>query len=62
MSKKQLIQNMISDIPENKLDIVLSFLKLILQEESEINNSLLSEYTLSKTWLIKEEDAAWKYL
>lgn len=62
MSKKQLIQNMISDIPENKLDIVLSFLKFILQEESEINNSLLSEYTLSKTWLSKEEDAAWKDL
>lgn len=62
MSKQQLLEHMISNIPENKLDIILAFVQFVLNEEFDINNSLLSEPSLAKDWLCKEEDAAWKNL
>ena len=62
MSKQQLLENLIADIPENKLDIILAFVKFVLHEESSINNSLLSEPSLAKDWLRKEEEDAWKDL
>lgn len=34
----------------------------VLYEEEEINNSLLSESSLSKDWLREEENAAWQDL
>ena len=34
----------------------------VLSEGEEINNSLLSESSLSKDWLSEEENAAWKDL
>ena len=62
MSKQQLIQHLISNAPENKLDTILAFVRFILYEENEINNALLSEPSLAKDWLNEEEDAAWKNL
>lgn len=62
MSKQQLLENLISDMPENKLDIILAFAQFIMHEEPNIDNSLLSEPSLAKDWMRKEEDAAWKNL
>ncbi len=62
MSKQQLLEHMISNVPENKLDIILAFVQFVLNEELDINNALLSEPSLAKDWLRKEEDAAWKNL
>lgn len=62
MSKQQLLEHLIADIPESKLDIILDFVNFILHDEPDINNSLLSEPSLAKDWLRKEEDNAWKNL
>lgn len=62
MSKQQKLEYMISNIPDNKLDIVLAFVEFILRQDAEINNSLLSEPSLAKDWLSEEENAAWENL
>ncbi len=62
MSKKQMIANLISTAPENKLDIILSFVEFVLGEKADIDSMLLSEPSLSKDWLLEEEDEAWKDL
>lgn len=62
MSTKQLIENLISNAPEDKLDTILAFIKLVLYEDNEINNSILSETSLAKDWLREEEDTAWQNL
>ncbi len=62
MSKQQRLEHLIPSIPDNKLDIVLAFVEFILSQETEIDNSLLSEPSLAKDWLRKEEDAAWENL
>ncbi len=62
MSTQQKIENLISHAPENKLDIILAFAQFVLLDNGEINNSLLSEPSLAKDWLLKEEDNAWQHL
>ena len=62
MSKQQLLEHLIADIPENELDIILAFVRFILHEDPDINNTFLSEPSLAKDWLRKEEDDAWKHL
>jgi len=62
MSKQQLIENLLARVPENKLDIILAFIKFILYEDNEIDNALLSEPSLSRDWLSEEEDIAWQNL
>lgn len=62
MSTKQLIENLISNAPEDKLDTILAFIKFVLYEDNAINNSILSEASLAKDWLREEEDAAWQNL
>lgn len=62
MSKQQKLEYMISNIPDNKLDIVLAFVEFILRQDAEINNSLLSEPSLAKDWLSEDENAAWENL
>lgn len=56
MSKQQLIEDLISSAPDNKLDIILAFVRFILRENDEINNALLSEPSLSRNWMREEED------
>ena len=62
MATQQMINDLISHAPENKLDIILSFVKFVLHDDDEINNSLLSEASLSKDWMCAQEDEAWKDL
>ena len=62
MSKQKLIETLISDAPESKLDIILAFIKFVLYENMEVDSYLLSEPSLSKDWLLKEEDSAWQSL
>lgn len=62
MSKQQLLENLIADVPDSKLDIILAFVKFILHEDSDVNNAFLSEPSLAKDWLRKEEDEAWEHL
>lgn len=65
MSKQQIIADLISTAPDHKLDIILSFVEFILKENDNndnIDNTLLSEISLSKDWMREEEDRAWKDL
>nr|WP_302134887.1 hypothetical protein [uncultured Schaedlerella sp.] len=62
MATQQMINDLISHAPENKLDIILSFVKFVLHDDDKINNSLLSEVSLSKDWMCAQEDEAWKDL
>lgn len=62
MSKQQLIAELISTAPDNKLDIILSFVEFVLKGNDSMDNTLLSEVSLSKDWLREEEDMAWKDL
>lgn len=62
MSKQQLIEDLISTAPDSKLDIILAFVQFVLHDSSEINNTLLSEPSLSRDWMRQEEDAAWQNL
>lgn len=62
MSTQQMLVNLISDAPEDKLNIILAFAEFVLLEGTDINNSFLSESSLSKDWLNKEEDTAWENL
>ena len=65
MSKQQIIADLISTAPDHKLDIILSFVEFILKENDNndnIDNTLLSEISLSKDWMCEEEDRAWKDL
>lgn len=62
METKQMITNLISQVPESKLDTVLAFVKFILLEDENINNTFLSEPSLAKDWMSEEEDAAWQNL
>ncbi len=62
MSKQQMIENLVSTAPENKLDIILAFIQFVLHDDREINSSFLSEPSLSKDWLKEEEDTAWQDL
>lgn len=62
MSKQQLIEALISDAPDDKLDIILAFVRSVLYDGAEIIDPLLSESSLAKDWLTVEEDLAWKDL
>lgn len=62
MSTQQTLETLISNAPENKLNIILAFAKFVLLEHIDINNSFLSEASLAKDWMSKEEDATWENL
>jgi len=62
MSTQQMLENLISDAPEDKLNIILAFAEFVLLDGTDINSSLLSEPSLAKNWLTKEEDTAWENL
>jgi len=56
--KRELLKE-IDKLPDHQLQSVLSFVQH-LQEELEI--SILSESSLTKDWLIPEEEEAWQDL
>ena len=62
MSTQQIIQDLISQAPESKLDTILAFVRFVLLEDGETSSALLSEPGLAKDWLSEEEDSAWKDL
>ena len=62
MPTQQIITDLISHAPENKLDIILSYVKFVLQENDTTNDFLLSEPSLAKDWMRTEEEEAWKDL
>lgn len=62
MSTQQTLETLISNAPEDKLNIILAFAKFVLLEDTDINNSFLSESSLAKDWMSKEKDAAWENL
>ena len=62
LSKQQMITQLISTAPDNKLDIILSFVEFILRENKDVDNMLLSEPSLAKDWMLEEENMAWKDL
>lgn len=62
MSTQQMLESLISNAPEDKLNIILAFAEFVLLKDTNINNSFLSEPSLAKDWLSKEEDVAWENL
>lgn len=61
MSIQQKINALISNALESKLKLILAFAQFVLLDAGEINNSLLSEPSIAKDWLLKEDDI-WQHL
>ncbi|MBC7474185.1 MAG: DUF2281 domain-containing protein [Candidatus Sericytochromatia bacterium] len=64
MTKKELLINEIDHIPENLIDEIIDFVQFLKVKKMKINleTTILSESSLSKDWLSKEEEEAWQYL
>jgi hypothetical protein len=63
MSKRELITRELDHMPEQDLDQLLAFLRLL--KEAHIESAvpaLAAESSLAKDWLAPEEDAAWANL
>ena len=60
MSKKELIARELDQLPEQDLDRLFVFLRVLQSEHSEKHALLAAaETSLAKDWLTPEEDAAW---
>jgi hypothetical protein len=64
MSTKDLIIHELDKTPEDVLTLVLSFIQFLntTQAQERFETALLSESSLSKDWLLPEEDEAWQSL
>ena len=63
MSKRELIANELSQMPEPDLDKLLAFLRSLKEAHAEsAMPALAAESSLAKDWLTPEEDAAWANL
>ena len=73
MNSKQQIIAEIESIPEPLLKEIIDFIqflkqkhlsqeKLDMEEINKLETALLSESSLAKDWLTKEEDEAWQHL
>lgn len=64
MSKKERIIQELDGLPDDKLQSVLNFIRELKSEEKEerIGHAIVSEPSLAKDWLKKEEDEAWRDL
>ncbi|MBO5033466.1 MAG: hypothetical protein J6C19_16130 [Lachnospiraceae bacterium] len=72
MSTLEKAIDLLQRMPENKVDTVYTYMcfvdaqmennDIVQISNQEINNSLLSEPSLSKDWLRDEEDRAWQNL
>lgn len=67
MSTLEKAMDLLQAMPENKLETVYMYMRFINSQTEndkgkEINNSLLSEFSLAKDWLSEEEDLAWQDL
>jgi hypothetical protein len=64
MSNKDILIQEIEEIPDEKLQEIIDFVRFIKsrQQEEEIGVTLVSEPSLAKDWMKPEEDAAWSDL
>ena len=65
MTSKQDLINEIETLPFNLIDEVYKYISLLKQSKEQIklnDITLASEKSLSKDWLLPEEDAAWENL
>jgi hypothetical protein len=63
MSKRELIARELDQIPEQDLDKLLAFLRLLREANADTATPMLAaESSLAKDWLTPEEDAAWANL
>jgi hypothetical protein len=63
MSKRELIVRELDHIPEQDLDKLLAFLRLLREAKADTAVPMLAaESSLAKDWLTPEEDAAWANL
>ena len=61
MSKKDEIITLLKDLPEDYAGEVLDFVQFIKKKyaSEKYENTMLSESSLKKEWLLPEEDDAW---
>ncbi|MCL2638729.1 MAG: DUF2281 domain-containing protein [Oscillospiraceae bacterium] len=64
MANKQALMNEIESLPANVIDEILHYVLFLKQLKSNTVSdiTLASEHSLSKDWLLPEEDAAWQNL
>jgi hypothetical protein len=63
MSKRELIARELDHLPEQDLDKLLAFLRLLREASAETGMPMLAaESSLARDWLTPEEDAAWANL
>jgi hypothetical protein len=63
MSKRELIARELDEMPEQDVDKLLVFLRVLKEVHTEAAMPLLAaETSLAKDWLTPEEDAAWASL
>ena len=64
MTKKDLLIDELSQIPEPYIDTVLDFVRFLKTKtfDDKFGTLALSEASLSKDWRRSEEDKAWKDL
>jgi hypothetical protein len=64
MSKKEILISEIEQVPESYLDEVLDFVYFLKSKilREKLDTAIASESSLSKDWLLPEEDEAWQGL
>jgi len=64
MTTKDLIMHELNKAPEDVLMLVQFFIQFLntAQAQERFEIALLSESSLSKNWLLPEEDEAWQHL
>lgn len=63
-NEKELVIREIENLPKPFLQEVLDFVRFLKMKagQEQLETALLSESTLSKDWLLPEEDEAWRDL
>jgi hypothetical protein len=64
MSKKEILISEIEQVPESYLDEVVDFVYFLKSKilREKLDTAIASESSLSKDWLLPEEDEAWQGL
>jgi hypothetical protein len=63
MSKRELMVQELDRLPEQDLDRLLAFLRMLSEAHAgKVPPMLAAESALAKDWLTPEEDAAWASL
>ena len=64
MTKKEILIQEIEQVPESYLDEVLDFVHFLKSKiiREKLDTAIASESSLSKDWLLPEEDTAWQSL